>query len=96
MVRDTGIGIAADARERIFEPFVQLDRSLTQMREGMGLGLSISRDLARGMHGDLVVESEVGKGSCFILTLQRAVGSEHQRRPSFTGEFPAPRTRPVS
>ncbi|HEX6058729.1 MAG TPA: ATP-binding protein, partial [Gemmatimonadaceae bacterium] len=69
---DTGIGIAADALERIFEPFVQLDRSLTRVREGVGLGLSISRDLARGMGGEITVESRPGNGASFTLTLPRA------------------------
>ena len=70
-VRDTGIGIPPDKREAIFEPFVQLDRSLTSTKEGSGLGLAISRDLARAMRGDLVVESSVGSGSTFVLTLPR-------------------------
>ena len=70
-VRDTGIGIPSDKREAIFEPFVQLDRSLTSTKEGSGLGLAISRDLARAMGGDLAVESSVGLGSTFILTLRR-------------------------
>ncbi|HEX2779941.1 MAG TPA: PAS domain-containing sensor histidine kinase, partial [Gemmatimonadaceae bacterium] len=52
-VTDTGIGIAADKLEEIFEPFVQLGRSLTSMHEGTGLGLAISRDLARAMGGEL-------------------------------------------
>ena len=70
-VQDTGIGIPSDKLELIFEPFVQLDRSLTSTKEGSGLGLAISRDLARAMGGDLVVESSVGGGSTFILTLLR-------------------------
>ena len=68
-VRDTGVGIAADHVERVFEPFVQVDAALTRQQEGTGLGLAISRDLARGMGGDLTVESEVGVGSTFVLTL---------------------------
>ena len=71
-VRDTGIGIPADQRERIFEPFVQVRADLTRTAEGTGLGLAISRDLARGMGGDLAVESAVGAGSTFTLTLPRA------------------------
>jgi PAS domain S-box-containing protein len=70
-VRDTGPGIAADKQESIFEPFVQLGRSLTSPHEGTGLGLAISRDLARAMGGDVAVESEVGAGSTFTLTLPR-------------------------
>jgi signal transduction histidine kinase len=71
-VRDTGVGIASDALESIFEPFVQVDRSLTNLTEGAGLGLAISRELARGMGGDLVAESVQGEGSTFTLTLHRA------------------------
>jgi signal transduction histidine kinase len=71
-VSDTGVGIPADRLAEVFEPFVQLDRSLENPREGVGLGLAISRDLARGMRGDLTVESAVGVGSTFTLTLPRA------------------------
>ena len=70
-VRDTGVGIPRDKLESIFEPFVQLDGGLTRKTQGTGLGLAISRDLARAMHGDLVVLSEEGKGAEFILTLPR-------------------------
>ena len=72
-VSDTGMGIPADKLQAIFEPFVQVGRSLSTPGEGTGLGLAISRDLARGMGGDLTVESEEGKGSAFTLTLPRAV-----------------------
>src|SRR6185436_11521097 len=71
-VDDTGIGIPDDKRDSIFEPFVQLGRSLSSPQEGSGLGLAISRDLARAMHGDLRVESTVGSGSSFTLTLPAA------------------------
>jgi signal transduction histidine kinase/PAS domain-containing protein len=70
-VSDTGIGIPSDRRGAIFEPFVQLHRTLAQPAEGTGLGLAISRDLARGMGGELTVESELGHGSAFTLTLDR-------------------------
>ena len=56
-VRDTGIGIAPDKLERVFEPLVQFGRSLSSAHEGTGLGLAISRDLARAMGGDLTAES---------------------------------------
>jgi signal transduction histidine kinase len=68
-VTDTGIGIPPDRRSAIFEPFVQLHRTLAQPAEGTGLGLAISRDLARGMGGELTVESEPGQGSTFSLAL---------------------------
>jgi PAS domain S-box-containing protein len=71
-VKDTGVGIPSDELERIFEPFVQVGRSLTQAHQGTGLGLAISRDLARAMGGDITVSSEIGKGSVFRLTLPRA------------------------
>jgi signal transduction histidine kinase len=71
-VRDTGIGIAADQLERIFEPFVQVRADLTRTAEGTGLGLAISRDLARGMGGDLRATSKPGGGSEFTLRLPPA------------------------
>jgi signal transduction histidine kinase len=72
-VSDTGIGIPPDRLESIFEPFVQLGRSLSSAHEGTGLGLAISRDLARAMGGDLRAESTAGQGSVFTLTLPRSV-----------------------
>jgi signal transduction histidine kinase/PAS domain-containing protein len=72
-VTDTGRGIPEEELTRIFEPFVQVDRHLTTgSQQGVGLGLAISRDLARGMGGDLMAESEVGVGSTFTLTLPQA------------------------
>jgi signal transduction histidine kinase len=68
-VADTGVGIAADKLPSIFEPFVQVDQRLTRPHEGVGLGLAISRDLARGMGGDLTAESTIGVGSTFTLRL---------------------------
>ncbi|HEX2778263.1 MAG TPA: ATP-binding protein [Gemmatimonadaceae bacterium] len=73
-VADTGRGIPEDQLEAIFEPFVQVDRSLTRESEGSGLGLAISRQLALAMHGDLTVRSEIGVGSEFTLTLPRSQG----------------------
>lgn len=70
-VNDTGIGIPSDRLESIFDPFVQVDRSLNRPHEGVGLGLSISRDLAQGMGGTLTVRSTVGEGSTFTLRLRR-------------------------
>jgi signal transduction histidine kinase len=71
-VRDSGVGIADDKLEAIFEPFVQVERSLTSPSEGAGLGLAISRDLARAMGGELRVRSKVGEGSVFTFELPRA------------------------
>jgi len=68
-VEDTGTGIPPDKLDAVFEPFVQLDRGLTRTTEGTGLGLAISRGLARGMGADIVLRSEVGRGSVFTLLL---------------------------
>ncbi|GLC25188.1 PAS domain-containing sensor histidine kinase [Roseisolibacter agri] len=72
VVADTGPGIDPSQLERVFEPFVQVDASRTREQEGVGLGLAISRDLARGMGGDLVAASAPGEGSTFTLTLPTA------------------------
>ena len=69
--RDTGRGIPPNKLESIFEPFVQVAHTFSEERKGLGLGLAISRDLMRGMRGDLTVSSEVDKGSVFSLTLPR-------------------------
>ena len=69
VVRDTGCGIPREHLDAIFEPFMQVGRSLTATREGTGLGLAISRDLARAMHGDITVESTIDVGSEFRLAL---------------------------
>ena len=68
-VRDTGIGIPADRLENVFEKFTQADATTARRFGGTGLGLPISAELARLMGGDLRVESELGKGSVFILDL---------------------------
>jgi signal transduction histidine kinase len=70
-VGDTGRGIPADRLDAIFEPFVQVAEGPADSRQGVGLGLAISRDLARAMCGELTVESEVGVGSQFTLSLPR-------------------------
>ncbi|HYC50151.1 MAG TPA: PAS domain-containing sensor histidine kinase [Gemmatimonadaceae bacterium] len=68
-VSDTGKGIPTDKLQEIFEPFVQVNSRFTRPQDGVGLGLAISRDLARGMGGDLTAVSEVGKGSTFTLKM---------------------------
>jgi signal transduction histidine kinase len=71
-VHDTGIGIEADNMDRIFSPFVQAEQGHTRRSDGTGLGLTISRRLARLMRGDVTVQSDVGRGSAFTLWLPAA------------------------
>jgi PAS domain S-box-containing protein len=89
-VRDTGTGIPADQLEAIFHPFVQLDSVFTRSAEGSGLGLAISRDLARGMGGDVTVASAMGKGSTFTCRIP----TRRYRSGSIT--TPAPRLAPAA
>lgn len=68
-VADTGIGIPEERLESVFSPFTQLGRALNSPNTGVGLGLAISRELARAMGGDVTVASELNVGSKFTLTL---------------------------
>lgn len=81
-VSDTGIGIPVHKLRDIFDPFVQVDTSLTREHSGVGLGLSISRNLAVGMHGDIVAESQVGRGSTFTVMLPVAPACSPIRSPA--------------
>jgi PAS domain S-box-containing protein len=79
IVCDTGIGIPEDQREHIFEPFVQLGASAEVRREGVGLGLAISRDLARAMEGRLSAGRSPAGGAAFIVDLP-AADAHHTNR----------------
>jgi len=70
VVRDSGSGIAPDARQRIFDPFY----TTKPVGEGTGLGLAISYDIVRRLGGNIAVESEVGRGSRFTVTLPETLG----------------------
>ena len=84
-VRDTGIGIAPEHHEHIFEEFSQVDTSLQKRVKGTGLGLPLSRSLARLLGGDLRVESVQGAGSVFSLSIPASLG-EPDREPPQRGE----------
>ena len=71
-VRDTGIGIQKEEMHRVFEPFFQADSGTTRQYSGIGLGLTIARDLARRMAGEVTIESEVDKGTTASVTLPAA------------------------
>jgi signal transduction histidine kinase len=71
-VRDTGVGMSAEQVAIVFEPYVQFENRLTPTGHGTGLGLPIARELARGMGGELTVQSQPDAGSEFLLTLPAA------------------------
>jgi signal transduction histidine kinase len=72
-VTDTGCGIPPDRLETVFQPFIQVDGGRRRTVEGTGLGLSISRDFAAGMGGQLLADSQLGRGSTFTLVLPRVI-----------------------
>jgi PAS domain S-box-containing protein len=78
-VRDNGPGIRPEDQRVIFDPFVQVGHWLNELRQGVGLGLAISRDLAHAMGGELSVESTPGEGSTFTLRLPRARDEDERR-----------------
>ncbi|NCC35467.1 MAG: response regulator, partial [Chloroflexia bacterium] len=69
VIRDTGIGIALDELPKLFNPFTQVDSSLTRSQEGTGLGLALVRRLVELHGGSIAVESDIGQGSCFTVSL---------------------------
>lgn len=70
MVKDSGIGISREEQDSLFESFKQADASITRRFGGTGLGLSITRQLVQMMNGNIYVESEKGKGSCFSFNIK--------------------------
>ncbi|NUN66015.1 PAS domain S-box protein [Pseudanabaena biceps] len=89
-VVDTGIGIAANDLTRLFQPFVQVDSALNRQYEGTGLGLALVKQIAELHGGQVMVESEVGKGSCFTVALpyEMSQSSAPESEPSATTSQP--------
>ncbi len=85
-VSDTGIGISADVRDRLFEPFSQADASTARQFGGTGLGLAISRRLVEAMGGQLGADSQVGEGSTFWCTIPLRSQPPGEAAPAPTGE----------
>lgn len=102
-VSDTGIGLTREQYETIFEPFTQADQSTTRRFGGTGLGLTISRKIARCLGGDLTVVSEPGQGSVFTITVDTGPMPDIQFVPGRTGDVapstlerrPSPRNPPA-
>jgi PAS domain S-box-containing protein len=85
-VTDTGIGMTAEQQHKVFAPFTQADNSTTRKFGGTGLGLTICRQLAELMGGDISVESETGKGSSFHLNLPFGLSSRQTARLAETAQ----------
>jgi two-component system, sensor histidine kinase and response regulator len=85
-VADTGIGVALDDRERLFEPFSQADSSTTRRFGGTGLGLAISRQLVGAMGGTMGLESEPGRGSVFWFTVPLGISTDPETVPAPNAE----------
>lgn len=75
-VRDTGIGVAADKKDSIFEKFVQADTSISRKYGGTGLGLAISKNLIEAMQGSIALETEIGKGSAFTVSVPLSLAAD--------------------
>ena len=85
-VKDTGIGIPKEKRNMIFERFIQVDTSLRRQCEGSGMGLAIAKQMVELHGGDIQVQSEVGKGSVFVIELPiRLIGDGKVREASYIG-----------
>ncbi|KAM9907882.1 hypothetical protein OXX79_000690 [Metschnikowia pulcherrima] len=95
-VRDTGPGIEPALQEKVFEPFIQGDQTLSRSYGGTGLGLSICRQLAKMMHGTLTLKSVIGKGSTFTFTVPLPQSGEIVVPPEKMQEFSEDEFNPKS
>jgi signal transduction histidine kinase len=86
-VADTGVGIAVEDQERIFQEFQQVENPLQRRSHGTGLGLPLSQKLARFLGGELSVRSEVGSGAAFTAVIPRTYT---ERRAAVPGRAAAP------
>ena len=92
-VRDTGIGMTPEQQRILFQVFTQADAATTRRHGGTGLGLALSRRFCRLMDGDIVLESEAGRGSTFTVRLPAQLSSQIRRTGTFrvmTAELPLP------
>lgn len=93
-ITDTGVGIPADRKDRLFKPFSQIDTSTTRRYGGTGLGLAISLQLVQAMGGTLDVESRRGEGSCFFFVLNLPLSPESSQQWKGTGALAPSRLSP--
>jgi signal transduction histidine kinase len=88
-VRDTGIGIAPQYHERVFDPFWQVENRASRRIAGTGIGLSVARRLARLLGGDITVTSRPGEGSTFTARLPRKMAAKPSPEPAVSGAVEA-------
>jgi CheY-like chemotaxis protein len=88
VVKDTGVGFETSEAERLFKPFYKADLSLTRSVGGLGVGLSLARDAARAMGGDIVAEGEFGRGAVFTVALPLPPATEQALTTSSSGPTP--------
>ena len=76
LVRDNGIGMSADFKDKIFDAFTRAENSVTNKIQGTGLGMAITRNLVEAMGGTIDVESELGQGSCFEVLIELRIAED--------------------